>query len=569
MSAGRAVAPALLPRSRCPSSRPRSGAPTRSSTSPTCARSSSTTTSSSATSTSTSTSATPGARRLQGDLPRPARAGHRPSHQLRLPWAPPSSGRPSTWSRTPSCSPFARSGRAWPRTGSLGPTCSRSATPRRSTRRRACVAHLRAAPPGGGAGGGGGGGGDRAPLAGTPVLYYITLGPALLARGLDLHGGSPAVPDRALQARGLSGPSAALARPRRRAWPRSCASRTALFLLVPGSRGLGSGAASGGVGRGLAALAVMALAALVAFSPQLLAYHAVNGTYAPSRLVTRKMNWSSPHFLEVLFDPGHGLFVWSRRSSSWPRLASWPPSCGDEDALSALLVVALLAQVWINGAVESWTQAGAFGSRRFVGFLPVFAWGLAAVLVPLWTEQRRLALAIGAVAIWWNVSLMVQFGLRLMDRQRLEWPRVAVNQVTEVPRRVGRVAWLMLHRPRAARAGEVRDLARAAREGRLPGVPGGRGLPGLRAPGRPRHELRGLRGARRLCLRRAGQGPPPGRRGGAPVLLLRCPLSRGGERGLSGPRPRHGPRREDALPRPRVPGAPRHARTRNRSSPRA
>ena len=46
--------------------------------------------------------------------------------------------------------------------------------------------------------------------------------------------------------------------------------------------------------------------------------------------------------------------------------------------------------------------------------------------------------------VWWNVSLMVQFGLRLMDRQRLEWPRVAVNQVTEVPPRAARAAWLFL-----------------------------------------------------------------------------------------------------------------------------
>jgi hypothetical protein len=50
--------------------------------------------------------------------------------------------------------------------------------------------------------------------------------------------------------------------------------------------------------------------------------------------------------------------------------------------------------------------------------------------------------AVVALAVWWNVSLMAQFGLRLMDRQRLEWPRVAVNQVTEVPRRIGRAAWL-------------------------------------------------------------------------------------------------------------------------------
>jgi hypothetical protein len=39
---------------------------------------------------------------------------------------------------------------------------------------------------------------------------------------------------------------------------------------------------------------------------------------------------------------------------------------------------------------------------------------------------------------------MVQFGLRLMDRQRLEWPRVAVQQVTVVPARLARTLWLYL-----------------------------------------------------------------------------------------------------------------------------
>jgi len=57
----------------------------------------------------------------------------------------------------------------------------------------------------------------------------------------------------------------------------------------------------------------------------------------------------------------------------------------------------------------------------------------------------RTAVACGlALVVWWNVSLMVQFGLRLMDRQRLEWPRVAVNQVTQVPPRMARAAWLFL-----------------------------------------------------------------------------------------------------------------------------
>jgi len=53
------------------------------------------------------------------------------------------------------------------------------------------------------------------------------------------------------------------------------------------------------------------------------------------------------------------------------------------------------------------------------------------------------------------VSLMVQFGLKLMDRQGLEWPRVAISQFTEVPRHLGRSAWLFFT-----------DRERLVREGR-------------------------------------------------------------------------------------------------------
>jgi hypothetical protein len=71
------------------------------------------------------------------------------------------------------------------------------------------------------------------------------------------------------------------------------------------------------------------------------------------------------------------------------------------------------------------------------------------VVAPLWARWGRAAtLALLAVFVWWNLSLMVQFGLRLVnsrgDRQGLEWPRVARNQFVTVPQRLGRVAWLFL-----------------------------------------------------------------------------------------------------------------------------
>src|SRR5690606_4846368 len=49
----------------------------------------------------------------------------------------------------------------------------------------------------------------------------------------------------------------------------------------------------------------------LAYAPQLLAYQALNGHPGPTVKVMRKMSWTSPHFVEVLFSPEHGLFFWT------------------------------------------------------------------------------------------------------------------------------------------------------------------------------------------------------------------------------------------------------------------
>ena len=54
-----------------------------------------------------------------------------------------------------------------------------------------------------------------------------------------------------------------------------------------------------------------AVAFLIGYLPQLLAYQALNGAPRPSPLVTRKMFWHAPHALQVLADPEHGWFFWT------------------------------------------------------------------------------------------------------------------------------------------------------------------------------------------------------------------------------------------------------------------
>ena len=276
---------------------------------------------------------------------------------------------------------------------------------------------------------------------GTPALYYVTLAPgfshavslcvvaALLWATFRTPAGEVTTGRCVLL--GLLGGLAALVR-----------EQDALVLLVPLGWLAAGARRPNALGGTLVRMAIVVATAVVVFLPQLFAYKAINGAYGPSRLVTRKMTWTSPHFFDVLIAPAHGLFAWS------PVLLVAAVGlvvavARRKDAASVLLLAAFVLQAWINGAVDSWSQAGAFGSRRFVGLTVVFAWGLAAILALAWPRVGARAAGVAvALAVWWNVSLMAQFGLRLMDRQRLEWPRVAVNQVTEVPRRIGRAAWL-------------------------------------------------------------------------------------------------------------------------------
>jgi hypothetical protein len=285
---------------------------------------------------------------------------------------------------------------------------------------------------------------------GTPLLYYMTLAPgfshaaSLFAVSLMLllflrarqKGEHASLWDWALV--GAAGGLAGLVR-----------EQDALFLVIPGAQLLWDVLGGGRLARGALRAAVLAGTAFVVFLPQRFVYHALNGTFGPSRLVTRKLLYASPHFWAVLFDPAHGLFFWS------PLLllaviGLFLFALGFKDSLGGLFLLGFLLQVWINGCLQSWTQAGAFGSRRFLSATPLFAFGLATLIASL--RPRAGAGFLGALLalfVWWNLSLMVQFGLKLMDRQGLEWPRVAVNQVREVPPRLGRVTLLFFtHRER-------------------------------------------------------------------------------------------------------------------------
>jgi hypothetical protein len=200
-------------------------------------------------------------------------------------------------------------------------------------------------------------------------------------------------------------------------------------------------------------------AGALAYAPQLLAYLALNGYPFPSRLVVRKLNWLAPHAAGVLASPEHGLVFWTPLAllaiiglaaglAGWFGWAAQPTLTRRRESastawLALCLLIAVASQIYVAGSVESWTVAGAFGQRRFVGLSAVFLVGLAG-LWPIAGRRgdRRPAriqmavMALFALGTWWNLGLMAQFGGGLMDRQRLTLADNAYHTFVTVPRRL-------------------------------------------------------------------------------------------------------------------------------------
>lgn len=204
-----------------------------------------------------------------------------------------------------------------------------------------------------------------------------------------------------------------------------------------------------GVVRRLGGLFAGGVAGIVTFLPQAWAYMVLNGHLGPARVVSDKMRWYAPHAGQVLFSPEHGLFVWTplalvcvvglAAAALVPRLTDHRGA--DVRRVVICLLVMIAAQVYISGSVDTWTVAGSFGQRRFLGASAALVVGLA-VLIGSAAGWRRRAVGVAVVlSIWWNLGLMVQFGASMMDRQRLEPARNAYNTFVRVPLEMPGIAY--------------------------------------------------------------------------------------------------------------------------------
>ena len=197
-------------------------------------------------------------------------------------------------------------------------------------------------------------------------------------------------------------------------------------------------------------VAAGAATAFICYLPQLTTYFVLYGHVGPAPEVARKMVWFAPYAAGVLLSPEHGLLVWTPLVMvaiaglvGYTRAGA--VALPDARRIGVCLLAMFAAQVYISGSVESWTTAGSFGARRFVGTSMLLVVGLAAAMRLARERLSRAALFAGVVVcIWWNLGLTVQYGAGLMDRRRLEPIRNAHTTFVVLPRLLPDLAYRYL-----------------------------------------------------------------------------------------------------------------------------
>ena len=117
--------------------------------------------------------------------------------------------------------------------------------------------------------------------------------------------------------------------------------------------------------------------------------------------------------LKVLFSPHHGLIYWHPVVGVGILGLFMLPRPQER----ILLLTVIFLQVLVTGFWSFWHAAQSFGHRFFVGYIPLFIYGLCCLQKHVGKQGIRIVRVLFAVLILLNLLLMMQYGLRMIPAE--------------------------------------------------------------------------------------------------------------------------------------------------------
>lgn len=190
--------------------------------------------------------------------------------------------------------------------------------------------------------------------------------------------------------------------------------QNAIFALLPACDALvalvaaGRGGDRARVTRTLKGGVLFTACATLAFTPQMVAWHSIYGSWLAVSPVGPQIRWSDPHLSDILWSSRNGLFSWSPvlycAAVGLVIFAIAQPGIG----IPALLALAVMT--YFNACIQDWWGSAGFGGRRFDGTIPLFCIGAAAFASSAAAMTRRHPLRVvacaGSVLVLWNLAMM-------------------------------------------------------------------------------------------------------------------------------------------------------------------
>lgn len=182
------------------------------------------------------------------------------------------------------------------------------------------------------------------------------------------------------------------------------------------------------------AAACYAAGALIVFAPQMLIWQVEHGVPLAVPHSAKFFHWTTPALSYLLFSSHHGLFSWTPIVAV-AACVGLPLAWRVDRRLTALSIIGVTTQIYINASVLDPAAGISFGARRFTGMTVFFVFGLAALLERL-PRLARAALLLAAGA--WTVPLWLAFQQRLLDPGRFvtygDLTQAMAAAITTLPR---------------------------------------------------------------------------------------------------------------------------------------